>query len=61
MGLLGYFGIIIPLRSFANIDPSLVTSYRGVFLALIGVYGYMLTEFAHYTIFQRPKYTTTAE
>ena len=61
MVLLGYFGIITPLRKLANADPSLTGSYRGVMLAVIGVFGYMLTEFGHYSIFQRPKYTTVAE
>jgi len=61
MGLLGYFGIIVPLRNLARADPSLLTSYRGVVLALIGIYGYMLTEFGHYRIFQLPKYTTAFE
>lgn len=61
MVLLGYFGIITPLRKLANADPSLTGSYRGVMLAVIGVFGYMLTEFGHYNIFQRPKYTTVAE
>jgi hypothetical protein len=61
MGLLGYFGIIVPLRELASADASLAPSYHGIVLALIGIYGYMLTEFGHYSVFQRPKYVTRIE
>lgn len=61
MALLGYFGIIDPLRKLASLDPTLIPSYRGIVLALVGIYGYMLTEFGHYGIFQRPKYITVYE
>jgi hypothetical protein len=61
MGLLGYFGMVKPLNALASADPSLTASYRGIVLALIGVFGYMLTEFGHYYIFQRPKYVTGIE
>jgi hypothetical protein len=30
-------------------------------LALLAVYGYMLTELGHYGIYQPPKYTTRSE
>lgn len=61
IGLLAYFGIILPLRSLVIIKPGLETSYRGIVLALVATYGYMLTEFGHYSVFQRPKYTTVLE
>ncbi len=61
MGLLGYFGIVAPLGSLASADPALVPSYNGVVLAMIVIYGYMLTEFGHYRVFQLPKYTTRSE
>lgn len=58
MALLGYYGIILPLRRLAAADPALIPSYRGVFLALVGILGYMLIELGHYSIFQLPKYST---
>jgi len=61
IGLLAYFGIILPLGSLVTIKPGLETSYRGIVLALVATYGYMLTEFGHYSVFQRPKYTTVYE
>lgn len=57
----GYFGLVAPLREAARVVPSLINTYRGVSLGLIAVLGYMLTEYAHYSIFQRPKYTTRFE
>jgi hypothetical protein len=59
--LLGIFGIIIPLRKIVEHDPSLTISYKGMILVLISVYGYMLTELGHYTVFQKPKYITKTE
>jgi uncharacterized membrane protein len=61
LGLLGVFGIIIPLRNVARANTALLWGYRGVFLAIVLVCGYMLVELGHYRIFQRPKYTTTSE
>jgi hypothetical protein len=61
MALLAAFGIAIPLRHAAQANPGLLTSYHGILLALIAVYGYMLTELGHYGIYQPPKYTTRSE
>jgi hypothetical protein len=61
MALLATFGIIIPLRHAAQANPALLTSYHGILLALLAVYGYMLTELGHYGIYQRPKYMTRSE
>jgi hypothetical protein len=61
LGLLGVFGIIIPLRKVAWANTSLLWSYRGVSLAIVLVFGYMFVELGHYGIFQRPKYTTMSE
>jgi len=61
MALLAAFGIVLPLRHAAQANPALLTSYHGILLALIAVYGYMLTELGHYRIYQRPKYTTRSE
>ena len=61
MIILGYFGIITPLRVIAETNPTLVSSYRGVLVALVVIYGYMFTELGHYSVFQRPKYVTNPE
>jgi hypothetical protein len=61
MALLAWFGIVQPLRSVVAQDPSLAPGLYGVTVALVGVFGYMLTELGHYSIFQRPKYATGAE
>ena len=61
MALLAVFGIVIPLRHAAQANPALLTSYHGILLALLAVYGYMLTELGHYGIYQPPKYTTRSE
>jgi hypothetical protein len=61
MVLVGVVGIILPLRSMAGSDHILVLSYRGLALAFILVFGYMLTELGHYRVFQAPKYSTKAE
>jgi len=61
MALLATFGIIVPLGRAARANPALFTSYRGILLALVAIYGYMLTELGHYGIYQPPKYTTRSE
>lgn len=61
MALLAVFGILVPLGHAARANPALLTSYRGILLALVAVYGYMLIELGHYGIYQRPKYTTRSE
>jgi hypothetical protein len=61
VAFVGYFGLVAPLREAAQVHGSLKSTYYGVTLGVIAVIGYMLTEFAHYSIFQRPKYTTVLE
>jgi hypothetical protein len=61
MALLASFGIVIPLRHAAQANPTLFTSYHGVLLAFLALFGYMLTELGHYRIYQPPKYTTLSE
>jgi len=61
MALLAVFGIIVPLRHAASVSPAVVPSYRGIMLALVAIYGYMLIELGHYGIYQRPKYMTRSE
>ena len=61
MLLLAVFGIIQPLYALVINDPELINSFRGIILALLLIFGYMLTEFGHYYIYQRPKYITTPE
>lgn len=57
----GYFGLIVPLREASRLYGHLKTTYYGVTLSVVAVLGYMLTEFAHYSIFQRLKYSTPLE
>jgi hypothetical protein len=61
VALVGYFGLIAPLHEAAQVQPVLKQTYYGVTLGIVAVVGYMFTEFAHYSIFQRPKYTTPLE
>ena len=65
VALVGYFGLIAPLREAAQEvvreQAALKYTYYGVTLGIVAVVGYMFTEFAHYSIFQRPKYTTPLE
>lgn len=61
MGILAVFGILAPLAKMSSGDPDLVAPFRATVLAIIGVFGYMLTELGHYSVFQRPKYTTWQE
>jgi len=63
IAFVGYFGLVVPLREASRLPEyaSLNTTYYGVTLGIIAVLGYMLTEFAHYRIFQRLKYSTPSE
>ncbi len=61
MALLAIFGILVPLRHAASLNPVVVPSYRGILLAMVAVYGYMLIELGHYGIYQRPKYVSRSE
>lgn len=61
MVILAIFGIILPLRIAARDDTTISSALPGIILALICVLGYMLTEYGHYRIFQKPKYTTRFE
>lgn len=61
MAVLAIFGMLVPLRDVATANPAARTMFYGVSLAVIGVFGYMLTELGHYGIFRRPKYTTWQE
>jgi len=51
----------MPLGRLASVEPELRWTYRGVVLSVVGILGYMLTELGHYSIFQRPRYTTKIE
>lgn len=61
MGILAVFGIIVPLGNIAAQNNELLGTYKATVLAVIGVFGYMLTELGHHNIFQRPKFTTWQE
>jgi len=57
MAILAVFGIIVPLGHLAAQNDDLLGTYRATVLAIIGVFGYMLTELGHYNVFQRPRST----
>ncbi len=61
MVMLAVFGVVLPMRALAYANPGLLLDYRGVVLALIVIFGYMLTDLAHYGVFKRAKYTTRPE
>jgi len=61
MALLGAFGLVLPLHRMAQVHPGMTWSYRGVVLALLGIFGYMLVELGHYSVYQKPKYVTKGE
>jgi len=61
MMLLAIFGIVLPMRALAYANPGLLLDYRGVVLALVTVFGYMLTDMGHYGVFKLPKYRTKPE
>lgn len=52
---------MLPLRALAYANPGSLLDYRGVVLALITVFGYMLTDMGHYGVFKLPKYRTKPE
>ncbi len=61
MVMLTVFGIVLPMRSIADANPALLLDYRGLVLALVAVFGYMLTDMGHYGVFKLPKYRTAPE
>jgi hypothetical protein len=61
MVMLGVFGVVLPMRAIAYANPGFLLDYRGVVLALITVFGYMVTDMGHYGLFKLPKYTTVPE
>jgi len=61
MVMLGVFGVVLPMRAIASANPGFLLDYRGVVLALITVFGYMVTDMGHYGLVKLPKYTTTPE
>jgi len=61
MVMLAVFGVVLPIRQIAYTNSVFLLDYRGVVLALITVFGYMLTDMGHYGLFKLPKYTTNSE
>ena len=55
------FGVVLPIRQIAFRNPAFLLGYRGVVLALITVFGYMLTGMRHYGLFKLPKCRTNSE
>lgn len=44
MVMLAIFGVVLPMRAIAYANREYLLDYRGVVLALIVVFGYMLTD-----------------
>ena len=61
MVMLAVFGVVLPMRAIAYANRGLLLGYRGVVLALIVIFGYMLTDLGHYGVFKCPKYITRPE
>ena len=61
MVVLAILGIMMPLHRLAQLNPDLQWAFRGMAVALVGIFGYMLTELGHYRVFQLPKYVTPSE
>lgn len=61
MLMLAVFGVVLPMRAIAYANPQQLLDYRGVVLALIVIFGYMLTDLGHYGVFKWPKYETRPE
>lgn len=61
MATVAVFGILVPLREASQQNTLISTAYPGIVITIVGVFGYMLTELGHYSVFQRPKYTTRSE
>ena len=61
MVMLAVFGVVLPMRAIAYANPGFLPDYRGVVLALIVIFGYMLTDLGHYGVFKWPKYRTRPE
>jgi hypothetical protein len=59
--LVGIFGIILPLRVAVQSDTALRLCYRGIVIAFVLIYGYVLAELGHYSVYQWPKYVTKSE
>ena len=61
MVMLALFGLVLPLRAIAYANPAFLLDYRAVVLALITLFGSMLTDMGHYGVFKLPKHRTTTE
>jgi hypothetical protein len=55
------FGVVLSIRQIAFRNPTFLLGYRGVVLALITVFGYMLTDMRHYSLSSLPKDRTNSE
>ncbi|MGI0013694.1 MAG: hypothetical protein ACREBU_09675, partial [Nitrososphaera sp.] len=57
MLLLAVFGVLLPLTSMAEATPTLRVPVIGIAAGLVGVFGYMLTELGHYSVYRKPIYS----
>jgi hypothetical protein len=61
MAIVGIFGIARPLWRASQVDAAVSDALPAVVAALIGIFGYMLTEFGHYSVYQPESYSTPSE
>lgn len=57
MGMVAVFGIFLPLHAMTAINNELKLPVAGVATGIVGVFGYMLTELGHYSVFRKPLYS----
>ncbi len=57
MVVVAVFGICWPLWRLANGNPVVADALPMVLCAFVGAFGYMLTELAHYGVFEKQRYT----
>lgn len=56
MALVAIFGVLIPLHQMAKTTLELKVPVAGIAAAVAGVFGYMLTELGHYSVYRKPLY-----
>ena len=58
---LSMFGMVLPHRGIAYANPGFLLDYQGLILALILIFGYMVTDKCRYGLFNLPKYADASE
>jgi hypothetical protein len=56
MAVVAVFGVFLPLCAMSKGNTDLRLPVAGVAAGIIGVFGYMLTELGHYSVYRKPLY-----